>query len=281
MSATFALYTTDANLLRCQVEFLAGEVRALDPDRVPAAVGLAYVEADSILLRKKPGDVGTLDLGELVRDVVSDMLLFHARSSKATTFLDEDAMPMRFRRWMFVHDGALGAAVSTRAALLKGLPEFMRRQVKGSTVSELCFLTFMKLLRSEGRTEDFDVPAPFVGRVLAETVRATERAERDGGVTRPTGLGFFVGNGRVMAATRLGSGPLHYALFEGLSRCKRCGIDEATPDSNPLLRAHRRVRAVALASDVRRPGGFIEVPESSVIAVGRNLEVTVDPLPAA
>jgi hypothetical protein len=78
----------------------------------------------------------------------------------------------------------------------------------------------------------------------------------------------------VMVATRRG-GPLHYALLEGIVPCAVHGIDVATPESDPGVRAHRRAKAVAFASRLRSPNGFIEVPDGSVVAVTRSLQVTV------
>jgi glutamine amidotransferase len=38
------------------------------------------------------------------------------------------------------------------------------------------------------------------------------------------------------------------------------------------------VKAVAFASRLRQPNGFIEVPEGSVVSVSRTLQVTVSPI---
>jgi glutamine amidotransferase len=78
----------------------------------------------------------------------------------------------------------------------------------------------------------------------------------------------------VLVATRRG-GPLHYALFEGIVPCVPDGITLETPEGDPRVRPHRQVKAVCFANRVTAPNGFIEVPEGSVIAVGRSLSVSV------
>ncbi len=277
MQSTLAILSSDANLMRCQVALLREHLRPLADAKPPRAVGLGYIEADAVLLRKRPGDVGTVDLDALISDVVSEVLFFHAGPiSGSGTFTDEDVMPLRYRRWLFQHAGALAAPVSSRAGLLKEIPAFLARQAKGSTGGELVFLAFLSALRESGHADDFDTAPEVVGRYLGQTARQCERVERESG--KVGDLSFFVTNGRVLAATRLHSGPLHYSLLEGISRCQRCGITESTPESSPLLRAHRRVRGVVIATDVR-DGRFIEVPEASTIAVGHNLEVRVTPIP--
>ncbi|HCF61260.1 MAG TPA: class II glutamine amidotransferase [Myxococcales bacterium] len=275
MSSTLAILTSDPNLLRCQVELLKAR-RSPETGARPGAIGLAYVDADAVLLRKKPGAIEGLDLSGLVADVASEALFFHAGPLLSRVFADEDAMPLRFRRWMFIHAGALGSPAPSYGALWHELPDFLKRQVKGTTASELVFLSFVKKLRDEGRCDDFDIPPPLVGRLLAETVRRVEQLEREAG--RVGNLSFLASNGRVMVATRLCSGRLDYALLEGIARCERCGITESTPDSHPLLRAHRRVRAVALGSGGPASDNSIEVPEGSLVTVGHNLEVQITPL---
>jgi hypothetical protein len=277
MQSTLAILSSDANLLRCQVALMREHLRPL-VDGKPRALGLGYIEADNILLRKKPGDVGTLDLDALVADVISEVLFFHAGPiNGGGAFADEDVMPLRYRRWMFQHAGAL-ASPATRAALAREVPAFLARQAKGSTGGEMVFLNFLSALRESGHADDFDLAPVVAGRILGETARLAERLERASG--KVGNLGFFVTNGRMLAATRLHSGPLHYSLLEGISRCPRCGIDDATPESSPLLRAHRRVRGVVLATDVAKDGRFIEVPEASIITVGHNLEIHVEAIAA-
>jgi glutamine amidotransferase len=276
MPSTLAILTSDANLLRCEIALLRPKLKRSPAASRERAVGLGYVEADNILLRKKPSDVGSSDLEALASDVVSEVLFFHAGPSGGAGFADENVMPLRFRRWMFIHHGALGSPAATRAALMADLPDFLQRQLKGSSVGEVLFFSFLKRLRDIGRMDDYELPAPMVGRLLGETVRQAEQAERAAG--RVGDLSLFITNGRAMAAFRGSSAPLRYALLEGIARCDRCGITETTSDSNPMLKAHRRVRAVVLATDLTDAAGFIEVPEGGVITVGHGLDVQVGAL---
>jgi glutamine amidotransferase len=44
------------------------------------------------------------------------------------------------------------------------------------------------------------------------------------------------------------------------------------------MRSHRQVKAVCFATHLRQPNGFLEVPEASVVAVSRTLQVAVSSL---
>ncbi len=276
MSSTLAILTSDSNLLRCQLALLKPRLGLAVVGAREEALGLGYVEADNILLRKRPATSESHEIDALASDVVSEILFFHTGPAGAGGFIDEEAMPLRFRRWLFIHHAALASPLATRAALLKDLPDFLQRQIKSSTASEVLFFSFLKRLRDIGRMDDYEIPASIVSRMLADTVRQADQVERSFG--KVGDLGLFLTNGRAMVASRPADSPLRYALLEGIVRCQRCGIDETTSDSNPLLRAHRRVRGVVLATRVADPNGFIEVPEGSIVAVGHGLDVQVTPI---
>lgn len=275
MSYTLAVFTSDPNLLRCQMELL--RPRLPEPAERPRAVGLGYFEADSILLRKKPGSVGPNSPVDMLADVSSEVAFFFAgKPAGSGAFVDEDVMPLRFRRWLFMHRGPLASAATTRQALVEAVPAFLARQAKGSTAAELCFLTFVNLMRDGGLSEEYELSAQLVGARLGETARLVQGVERERG--RAGEYGFFVSNGRVLAATRLGEATLHYALLEGIARCERCRITETSPDTSPLVRAHRRVRGVVVSSEAKPNSGFLEVPEDSVLTVDHGLDLRVAPI---
>ncbi len=125
--------------------------------------------------------------------------------------------------------------------------------------------------------DELDLDAGMAARALAGTIRQLDAWAREAGAQRPSRLNLVATNGRIMVAARRG-GPLHYALLEGIVPCPVHGIDLRTPESDPQVRAHRVVKAVAFASRIRTPNGFIEVPDGSVVAVSRGLQVTVTPI---
>ena len=80
-------------------------------------------------------------------------------------------------------------------------------------------------------------------------------------------------------ATRSGEAPLYYTRLEGTEHCEVCGITSATPETHPKVIAHRRHRAVVVASHLKRTQGWVELTQGTVLAVSEDLQVRH--LPAA
>ncbi len=281
MGALVAVLQNDPNLLRCQVRRLDATVSLASPERLPDAYGFGYYKGNDVLLGKRPSGAPTpFTLSQLAGAVESEALVAHGRYATVGTQKDENTHPFRWRRWLFAHDGTVEAFREMKPRLVEALPDHLRRNVSGDTDSEHAFMLFLQHMRESGRAEDLAVDAATVGRALARTVRELETWSREAGATKASGLNFVVTNGRVLAATRRNR-PLHYALLEGILPCARCGLGPTTPESDPRIRAHRQVKAVCFATELRQANGFIEVPEASVVTVNRSLQVTVSGLTAA
>jgi glutamine amidotransferase len=275
MGSLVAILQNDPNLLRCQVRRLEELVALREPDRDPDAYGFGYFKGNDVLLGKRPsGAPSPLSLLQIAGSVDSQALLAHARYATVGAQKDENTHPFRHRRWLFAHDGTVEAFAQVRPRLMAELPDHLRRHVEGETDSEHAFALFLKHLRALAQLDDHDLEVRAVGRALAQTVRDLETWSREAGAARASVLNFAATNGRVLAATRRGR-PLHYALLEGIVPCRHHGIDASTPESDPRVRPHRQLKAVCVASHLKQQNGFLEVPEASVVAVSRSLQVTV------
>lgn len=278
MGALVAILQNDPNLLRCQVSRLDEQVALVATERLPDAYGFGFYRGADVLLGKRPsGAPGAFTLAQLAGNVDSEALLAHARYATVGTQKDENTHPFRFRHWLFAHDGTIEEFRSMRSRLQESLPEFLRRNIEGDTDSEHAFMLFLKHLRETGHLDDLEVDARLVGRALSRTVLDIETWSREAGATKQSTLNFVATNGRVMVATRRGR-PLFYALLEGIMPCQREGLDQSTAENDPRVRPHRRVKAVCLATLLRHPNGFLEVPDGSVISISRTLQVNVAPL---
>ncbi len=278
MGALVAILQNDPNLMPCQVARLRSLVALQEGGRLPDAYGYGSYSAGDVLLGKRPsGAPAPLGLGELCGAVDSEALVVHARTATVGNLKDENTHPFRFRRWLFAHDGTVEGWELVKPRLLGALPDFLRRTIQGETDSEHVFTWFLKLLRDDGQLDNLDLEAAAAGQALARTVRQIDAWSREVGVQRPSAMNLVATNGRGLVATRRGR-PLHYALLEGIVPCPRDGLEAGTPESDPRVRPHRRVKAVCFATLLAQPNGFIEVPEGSVVAVSRTLQVTVSAL---
>jgi glutamine amidotransferase len=278
MAALVAILQSDPNLLRCQLARLAPLVLLREGEALPDAYGFGYHSEGSVLLGKRPTGAPTaLSLPELVGRVDSEALLVHARKATVGKAKDENTQPFRYHRWLFAHDGTVEGFAEARPKLLAGLPDHLRRTIAGETDSEIVFTKFLQALAADQRIDDHDLDASAAGRALARAAKQVEATTREVGEQKPSRLVMVATNGRVMAAVRRG-GPLFYALFEGIVPCALDGIALETPESDPRVRPHRKVKAVVFATRLASTGGFIEVPEGSVVSVSRGLQVTLSPL---
>jgi glutamine amidotransferase len=277
MSVVFAVLTSDPNLLKCELARLEGQV-TLQAEPKANAVGMGAYEDGEVLLRRLSSDAG-LTVGSLAPPHESGALLFHAGRLPLGLSLEDNTQPFRSRAWLFAHQGALNGFEQLRASLLEELPDFLRWQVKGATDSEVAFMHFLKHLREKGRAEDPRHEEEVAGRLLAETARELEQRAAQAGAARTSTLNFVATNGRILVATRSGAVPLYYTRLEGTDRCEVCGITPKTPETQPTVIAHRRHRAVVVASHVKRTQGWVELAQGTALAVSEELQVRH--LPAA
>lgn len=271
-----AVFTSDPNLMRCELARLREQVSLLD-EPVSNAVGLGSYAQDEVLLQRYGSDVGLPPLDELWSGTESEAFLYRAQRLPVGLSLDDNTQPFRFRRWLFAHFGAVNGFEQIRSKVLSSIPEFLQRQIRGDTDSEVAFALFLKALRDTGRTEDPKLEGAVAAQLLAKTVRALEQFSSEAGATGKPTLNFAATNGRMLIATRSGPQPLHYALLEGSERCERCGLDAGAAESALLVREHRMRRTVAITTHARG-SGWIELSDRTALAVGRDLSIQTFPI---
>jgi glutamine amidotransferase len=271
MSAILALLSSDPNLLKCELARLEGQVTLQGEPRANAVGVGAYADGE-VLLRRLASDAG-MTVGSLAPPHESSALVFHEGKLPVGMSLEDNTQPFRARAWLFAHQGTLKSFERLRSSLLEQLPEFLQWQVKGATDSEVAFAHFLKRLRDHGRMEDPRLEAEVAARLLADTARELDRVSAQGGVVRTSTLNFVATNGRILVASRSGDAPLYYTRLEGTDRCEVCGLTPATPETHPLMMAHRRHRAVVVASHVKRTQGWVELGQGTALAVSEDLQV--------
>ncbi len=275
MGALVAILQSDPNLLRCQVARLDAHVSLVEGDRLPDAYGFGHYGGGSVLLGKRPtGAAHALGLRELVGQLDSEALLVHARCATVGKAKDENTHPFRFRRWLFAHDGTVEGFDRMPPAARGGAPGLPSPERDG---------------RDRLGARLHVVPEAPQGRGAARRPRPRRGAPR-----------------RAPSPGRCGSSRPGAARRRPATEPARPRRDErADHGGDPArrtapLRAHRGDRALRaprrgpahprerpagppspareggrLRDRLRTPNGFIEVPDGSVVAVTRTLQVSV------
>jgi predicted glutamine amidotransferase len=70
-------------------------------------------------------------------DIRSNLLIAHARGESREPRINDNTQPFRFRSWAFCHVGTLAAFDQIGDGLRSSIPDFMRRNIHGSTDSEV------------------------------------------------------------------------------------------------------------------------------------------------
>ena len=270
MAEFLAIHQSDASLLGCLLRRLAGKVSLGDAER---AAGVGFFQSDDLLLRKRPLGGQPALPEKLAEGVESEAALIcsGAVGPVSRSFNEQMTLPFRFKRWLFAAAGQPEALGPVRSALLKNLPDYLRRSVKGDSAAEAMFFTFLSKLRDVGRLDDHDLDAASAARSLAAAVGEAERAFEQMGQPLP-GMAAVVSNGRVMAALRRGH-PLLVGVVDGLVPCQRCEIGPGANELDPKVKSHRMLRAaMVLSGSAAAPTeGFREVAEREVVAIPRTL----------
>lgn len=234
------------------------------PDFRPDAWGIGFYQGGEVLHKKRPKlDEGPIDWEKVARGVLSDAVLIHFRHATVGDFRSDNTHPFRMRQWLFAHVGTIEGFAAIRESLLESLPDFLRRNIRGSTDSEHLFVVLLSFLHDAGQLDHGDADPEVVLGAIRSTRALIARHCEEVGAPPPT-LNLMLTNGRTMYAVRHG-GPMYYAERTGMRSERR----EAT---GPF-------RYVIVYSDGEDPPvGYTELPEGSVLTVDRNLEVQVQPL---
>jgi predicted glutamine amidotransferase len=267
MSKLLALYTSDPFLAACEAARTRPLV-SLDADAASAGMG-GYDDGIVLLRRWGPGQPAE----GLWAPPESDAVVLHTEKLPVGVSLEDNAQPFKFRTWLFAHAGQVHRADEVRERLMSTLPDFLNRATKGTRVSEAIFAAFLAGLRSVGRIEDLGLEAPLAAQLLARAANTVEQVAKEVGVKERPELNLVATNGRVMVAAHRGPRPLWYTMLEGEAQCARCGIPRGAPDSEPLVREHRRRRSLVIASDPLNSAGWLELPDGGALAVDRRLQV--------
>ncbi|MGV3624279.1 MAG: class II glutamine amidotransferase [Archangium sp.] len=264
MSQVLALITSDAALLRCELD----RVRARVTFDSNAVVGVGGWQDGQVVQRSYGVGVPLDDAWEAPE---SEAAMLASRVLSVGQGVDNGTQPFRFRQWLFAAAGGLEKADAIRERLREELPEFLQGALRGPTWEEIAFAHFLAGLREIGRIEDAQLDPETAASKLAAAARAIEQVSASVGVPGRPSFSLVASNGRVIVATSRGGARLSYTLLEGHAECGRHELKEG----EAAVRDHRRVRSVVVASGVEPGDGWVALPDGATLAVDRRLSITV------
>lgn len=262
MTRVFAIATSDPTLMRCELS-RARHLVSLDEEGL--VLGLGAWDDGQLVQRRYGVSVTRTDMWELPN---CETTLYAAGPPPVGRPLEDVAQPFRWRQWLFAQLGPVPGAARDRLA--EQLPDYLQRVLKGPSVEEAGFVTFLAELRSLGRMDDPDLEAPLAAQLLGRTAAHVEKAS---GQAHRVPLAMVATNGRLLVATSRGGQSLSYRLLEGDGACARCELTGEEKAATPLVRDHRRRRSVLIANEPLRAEGWQTIPDGRSLAVGRSLEL--------
>ena len=217
MNLLLAYMATDPERLRAALAPHRERLRVptTEAGEAVASCGLGFYQGGEILLQRRPRlvaqDDTLVDLYDLLKDLRTDTLLGQVRGHAATRLAkNENTPPFRFRGFLFAHRGALPDKQQDRVTdeLTRGIPDFLRRNLRGQTESELFFHAFLGALHeaSSANIEDVNLSADVVLKALTRTLtKLGEATRRHGAELGPQQ--FVISNGRMLVVVQHGEGP--------------------------------------------------------------------------
>jgi glutamine amidotransferase len=260
----------DEDLLTCAINEVSKSLQIENGDQNDG-IGVGYFSHDDPLLRKKPSaDTNEIDYTELVKDIYSNVLLIHIGKKDKGVWKDSNTQPFRFRRWLFAHVGELPELIKNREKIEGSLPNFLMRNIKGDTDSELAFHIFLDTLYKENDLNDLGLGAEKLATHLQTCVDQLDSFRTKS--SSQSDLCIMATNGQVMATICRGIS-VHYSHREGILECP---LHE---QSEQQLHLHGRFRGIMLGAAMQDPGHqWREVSNNSILSVSKSLELKVDQL---
>ena len=214
MARMFGFIGNRSDLGARVLELNAGVLRVKREAGVPLGWGIGFYQSGEVLLRRRPiDDREVVDMAEAAENVRTDVLIGHVRRATVGALRTENTHPFRYRGWLFAQTGTIQGFERLRERLLASQPEFLRRNVRGETDSELFFYLFLSFLHDAGHLNDAHVAPEHVRAALRASIALVDRLSAEEGHTENNG-DILVTNGEHMVAVHR-DGLFAYRVLKG------------------------------------------------------------------
>lgn len=257
---------------------LAAEASLIDHSttREPMGWGIGFYQGGEVLLRRRPVDERTtLPIAAALSDLRTTALVGHVRNATIGALSTENTHPFRYRQWLFAHTGTLPAYAAMRERLLDAIPQFLRRNVRGDTDSELLFHLFLSFLHDTSELDRQEVSPTSVRTALRATLALLDRLLAEEGAG-PIAGNLVITDGENLVALH-GGERMAYRSYRGRADFDSIlGAESSRRSRVPDIETARLHLVVA---DVERDAiGFTELPPRSILTFSRVADPIVETL---
>ncbi len=229
--------------------------------------GVGFYQNGEVLHKKRPRfEPGAFNWEQIARDVSSDCVVLHLRQPTVGDFRTQNTHPFRMRRWLFAHTGTIDRFEAIEGRLRSSLPDFLQRNIRGTTDSEVFFHLVLSFLHDAGQLDGYDVDARVMLSATRSAVVMVDRMLAEVG-GEPATLNLVLTNGRAMLVLRRGA-PMAYVERRGLHEPPD-DLPEVKPGAPNLL----RYVMVAGGVDPKLPSPWRPMEDGQILIVDRNLSV--------
>jgi predicted glutamine amidotransferase len=238
--------------------------------------GIGFYQAGEVLLRRRPIDERPeIDVSVLAKDLRADVLIGHVRTATVGNLRTENTHPFRYRQWLFAHTGTIDGYGSLRERVSESLPEFLRRNVRGDTDSELLFHLFLSFLHDTGNLATGPVDPNATRAAIRSTLSLIERLRAEEGAAG-NGMNLLVTDGEHMVAVH-DSASMGYRVIKGRTDLERLLGDDTLRRIRIPDMATCRFCLVASDFD-EEPRGWTMVADHSMVTITRTDDPIVEPV---
>jgi glutamine amidotransferase len=189
------------------------------PDIAPGW-GVGFYQNGEILLKRRPiDDRPEISVADMARDLRADLLLAHVRMGTVGGSRTENTHPFRYRQWLFAHTGTIEAFPKLRSRMSDSLPQFLQRDVRGDTDSEILFHLFLSFLHDAGQLDRPVVDPATASKALRSCTSLVDRLCAEEGIG-PSAMNILVSSPEYLLAVH-GGAKMAYRVYRGRNDFER------------------------------------------------------------
>jgi glutamine amidotransferase len=247
-----------------------------DAEANPLGWGVGFYQAGEVLLKRRPiDDAREVRIADVVRDVRTDLLIGHVRSGTVGSPRTENTHPFRYRQWLFAQTGTIDAFDKIRGRMLDSLPQFLQRNVRGETDSEVLFHLVLSFLHDAGELDRAHVDPAAARGALRSSLTLVDRLSAEEGAG-PNRVNALLSNSEYLLALAAGE-PAAYRIYRGSDFERILGDGELGRMRVPDY-ASSQLSLFASDFEGGTPRGWTALQGRSIVTFERGAEPVIEPL---